>query len=238
MKKSAKLLLLVIIIASLCGIAAGVYDSSCYSAVGVEAYLKDGDKVKVSRIREGYFFDGEGKDKALIFYPGAKVKEASYAPIMYALAEQGIDCFIVRMPLKMAFLNKDKADRILKKYKYESYYLAGHSLGGAMAANYCARHKSDYKGLFLLAAYPSEDLSKAKFPVYFIYGENDGVLNRKKLEKGFGLAPKNSQTIIIAGGNHAYFGSYKEQKDDGKATITPEEQQNITVDTIATSINE
>ena len=44
--------------------------------------------------------------------------------------------------------------------------------------------------------------------------------------------------IEISGGNHAYFGNYGEQKGDGKATITREEQQKIAVKEIMEFINE
>ena len=42
---------------------------------------------------------------------------------------------------------------------------------------------------------------------------------------------------VITGGNHAYFGMYGEQKNDGEATITNIEQINITAQKIAEFIN-
>ena len=136
------------------------------------------------------------------------------------------------MPIKLAILGANKADDIRTKYDYENYYLAGHSLGGAMAANYATEHLNDYSGLFLLAAYPTKDLTTAQFPVVFIYGDNDKVLNREKLEVGFTLVPSDYKKVEIAGGNHAQFGAYGAQDGDDTATITPEEQWKITVDTI------
>ena len=198
----------------------------------IEEYIKSGNGVTVTQIDEGYFFDGPSEDKALIFYPGAKVEETAYAPIMKSLAEQGIDCFLIKMPIKLAILGANKADDIRTKYDYENYYLAGHSLGGAMAANYATEHLNDYSGLFLLAAYPTKDLTTAQFPVVFIYGDNDKVLNREKLEVGFTLVPSDYKKVEIAGGNHAQFGAYGAQDGDDTATITPEEQWKITVDTI------
>ncbi|MBR1763693.1 MAG: alpha/beta hydrolase [Eubacterium sp.] len=194
--------------------------------------MTSNDTVTVSQIDEGYFFDGPGEDKALIFYPGAKVEDTAYAPMMKSLAEQGVDCFLIKMPMKLAILGANKANNIRAKYKYDNYYLAGHSLGGAMAANYASEHLNDYSGLFLLAAYPTKDLTVAQFPVVFIYGDNDKVLNREKLEVGFTLVTNDYQKVEIAGGNHAQFGSYGVQDGDGSATITPEEQWKITVDTI------
>lgn len=233
MKKRTKIIvaILVAVIAAL-GIAMGIYANDYYRAVDVDEYITSNDTVTVSQIDEGYFFDGPGEDKALIFYPGAKVEETAYAPIMKSLAEQGIDCFLIKMPIKLAILGANKADDIRTKYDYENYYLAGHSLGGAIAANYASEHLNDYSGLFLLAAYPTKDLTAANFPVVFIYGDNDKVLNREKLEVGFTLVPADYKKIEISGGNHAQFGSYGAQDGDGTATITPEEQWKITVDTI------
>lgn len=233
MKKRTKIIvaILVAVIVAL-GIAMGIYANDYYRAVDVDEYITSNDTVTVSQIDEGFFFDGPGEDKALIFYPGAKVEEAAYAPMMKSLAEQGVDCFLIKMPMKLAILGANKANNIRAKYKYDNYYLAGHSLGGAMAANYASEHLNDYSGLFLLAAYPTKDLTTANFPVVFIYGDNDKVLNREKLEVGFTLVPSDYKKIEIAGGNHAQFGAYGAQDGDDTATITPEEQWKITVDTI------
>ena len=237
MKKKTKIIITIIVcFAVLITVTGGVYANDYYRAVNVSAYLTDTSTVEVKQIKEGYFFDGPGEDKALIFYPGAKVEETAYAPMMQSLASQGVDCFLVKMTMKLAFLGMNKADSILKEYEYNDYYLAGHSLGGAMAANYSAKHPTEYSALFLLAAYPSENLAEVQFPVVFIYGENDKVLNREKLEKGYALVPSDYETVIIEGGNHAGFASYGEQKGDGVATISASEQQKTTVDTILTKL--
>ena len=44
--------------------------------------------------------------------------------------------------------------------------------------------------------------------------------------------PKDFEEVVIAGGNHAYYGNYGEQSGDGKATITREKQQDDTVSAI------
>ena len=228
-----KIISAAVIIATL-AVSLFIYSNDYYRSEGVD--LSSSQGVAVSEIEEGYFFDGCGETDALIFYPGAKVEETAYAPLMRMLAARGVDCFLLKMPMKLAFLDMNKADRITEKYEYERFFLAGHSLGGAMAANYSANHPDEYGGLFLLAAYPSRDLSSVKFPILFIYGENDGVLNRKKLKKGRALTPKGSE-YIIEGGNHSGFGSYGAQKDDGKSLITAEEQQRITAEKIIETVN-
>ena len=238
MKKWIKVLLVLFLVCVAAVAAIAVYGNDYYRAEGVDGYITDSAEVKVVQISEGYFFDGPGTEDALIFYPGAKVEETAYAPLLNSLAGQGVDCFLIKMPMKLAFFGMNKADSIRAEYSYEHYYLAGHSLGGAMIANYSAEHTGEYSGLFLLAAYPSKDMSDLQFPVIFIYGENDCVLNREKLEEGFSLVPSDCEKVIISGGNHAQFGSYGEQKGDGTATVSAEEQRNITAEEILKIVKE
>lgn len=56
-------------------------------------YLKSTENVNVTETNTAWFFDGAGKEKALIFYPGGKVEETAYAPVLHKLAEKGVDCF-------------------------------------------------------------------------------------------------------------------------------------------------
>ena len=94
MKKRTKIIIAVsVAVIAVLGIASGIYASNYYHAVGVEAYMASSGGVTVTQIDEGYWFDGPSEDKALIFYPGAKVEETAYAPMMKSLAEQGVDCF-------------------------------------------------------------------------------------------------------------------------------------------------
>lgn len=50
-------------------------------------------------------------------------------------------------------------------YSYEKWYLSGHSLGGAMIANYAEKHieakDTSITGLILLAAYPTKNLAQS-----------------------------------------------------------------------------
>ncbi len=245
MKKRIKVLIAILAAVIVITVSAAVvYVNDCYRAQDVAAYLESGGGVAVSGITnkylnekyEAYLFDGPGETDALIFYPGAKVEETAYAPLMMAVAGGGVDCFLVKMPLHLAFFGANTADLIIADLSltedgYERYWLAGHSLGGAMAANHAAELPGIYSGLFLLASYPTEDLSRAHIPVTFICGENDEVINRDKLEAGFVLAPDH-EYVEIKGGNHAFFGSYGPQKGDGEADISAEEQWSITAEEI------
>ena len=115
--------------------------------------------------------------------------------------------------------------------RYGHFYIGGHSLGGAMAANYAAKHPDKIEGLVLLAAYSSKPLPE-DLSVLSVYGSEDGVLNRNKYEENKANLPADYQEIEIAGGNHAQFGNYGKQRGDGTASISAQEQQKATVDAI------
>ena len=200
----------------------------------VKKYLISSESVNVSKINEGYFFDGKGSDKAIIFYPGAKVEYISYAPLMYELADSGIDCFLIKMPFNMAMFGENKASKIIKNYNYESYYMAGHSLGGVVASSYASKHK-EIKGVILLASYSTKSITDKD--VLSIYGSNDGVINLKAYEKNKANLGKNYTEIIINGANHSQFGMYGRQKGDNEATITFTMQQQITISAIKEMVN-
>ncbi len=198
----------------------------------VADYPKKNDRINITEIDEGLFIDGAGEENALVFYPGAKIEYTSYLPLVCLLAENGIDVFLVKMPFNLAFFGINKADKIIEDYRYEHWYLGGHSLGGAMAADYAAKHGNGIDGLVLLAAYTASDLKESDLDVLTVYGSNDGVLNMEKIEQGRELVPENSVETVIDGGNHAYFGLYGEQKGDNAATISHEEQWRQTADAI------
>lgn len=186
---------------------------------------------------EDYILYGDAtSEEGLIFYPGAKVDEAAYAPIMDELAESGIYCVVVKMPYHMAIFDTDAAGVVMEQFpEIEHWYIGGHSMGGAMAAGYAAGHEEKFAGLILLAAYPTEELSE--LPVLSIYGTEDGVLNLEKYTKSIPLA-RNLTERIIEGGNHAGFGNYGIQDGDGMAEIRTEEQWQETVDYILNFMDE
>ena len=180
---------------------------------------------------EDYIIYGDTKSAVgLIFYPGAKVDEAAYAPILDALAEDGICCVVVKMPYHMAIFDTNAATDVRENLSdVKQWYIGGHSMGGAMAAGYAAEHEDELAGVILLAAYPTRELTE--LPVLSIYGSEDGVLNLKKYEDSITDA-KNLTERVIEGGNHAGFGNYGEQKGDKTAEIMRDEQWQETVDYI------
>lgn len=201
------------------------YTSNYYHAADVGLRALESDGVTVEKTDFGWFFDGPAADAALIFYPGAKVDESAYAPLLHRLAERNMDVFLVKMPFHLAFFGINKADGILDGYDYAHWYIGGHSLGGVMAVEYASSH--DLEGIILLASYPTKAVDE---PILLLYGTDDGVLNMDRVEEAsrFGTV----ETAVIEGGNHANFGNYGEQAGDGDAAISAEEQQEQTVSAI------
>lgn len=185
--------------------------------------LRSDGEVAVTSSENGCYFDGPGAEHLLIFYPGGKVQETAYAPLLRLLAEEGTDVFLVRMPFRLAVFGKDKAEEVMEETADHTHvYLGGHSLGGAMAADYAAEHPGELDGLILLASYSTKTIP-SELPVLSVYGSEDGVLDADRYEKNrANLA--DLQELVIEGGNHAGFGSYGEQKGDGTASIDPGRQ--------------
>ena len=168
-------------------------------------------------------------EKGIIFYPGAKVEETAYLPLLEKLRQNGITCVLVKMPFRLAFFNSDAADDIFQKLpEIKQWYIAGHSLGGAMASNYASKHQDKLNGLILLSAYIYGDIPIEK--TVTIYGSEDTVLNKSKIDY-------TENVFVIEGGNHAQFGNYGKQKGDGNAAITTDEQQEKAAETILSFIN-
>ena len=63
------------------------------------------------------------------------------------------------------------------------------------------------------------------------------LLNQEKLEESKAYMPGTYKDISIEGGNHANYGYYGEQKGDGTAMITREEQQKIVIEQISSFIS-
>lgn len=164
----------------------------------------------------------------LIFYPGGRVDYRSYAPAARKMAEEGYLVVIVRMPLNLAVLNANAAERVIRAYpQIEEWAVGGHSLGGAMAANFAANHAEAVDGLVLWAAYPasSDDLSSTDLRVVSIYGTLDGLATDAKIDASRLLLPPDSTWVPVEGGNHAQFGWYGEQAGDNPAALSRSDQQ-------------
>lgn len=191
--------------------------------------LKGSESVVVSVKKDITFTPKElpEEPRGLILYPGARVDSEAYAPLALSLAEEGWVVVLAQMPLDMAFLRID-AGRVIteRNPQVRSWYIGGHSLGGAMACACIDRNPGIFKGLLLLASYPGDDndLSGMDLAVLSLYGSEDLIASETNIFSRKELLPPFSVYAKLMGANHAGFGFYGPQRGDGKATISRMEQ--------------
>lgn len=199
----------------------------------VEVIEEDDYYVFSKRTEISYVGPGDGK--GIVFYPGGKVEETAYAPLLLELAEQGYEVYLIKMPAKLAILGMNVAEDVFEDAPHiEEWTMMGHSLGGAMAASFSASHDEEIEALVLLAAYSTKDLKELDIDVYSFYGSEDKVLNMEKYEEYRVNLPENVVEEVIEGGNHANYAHYGAQDGDGEASITREEQQECVLDVFLT----
>ena len=121
-----KIILPIFVVIILFTAAFGYVNDYYHSDESVRKYLNGSDTVSVIEIKNGLLLDGPGDGTAMIFYPGAKVEYTAYLPLLSKLSEQGVDCFLVKMPCNLTFFGQNKTEEIMDRYDYEHWYLSGH----------------------------------------------------------------------------------------------------------------
>ncbi len=227
-KKQRKWILLVCIVSALAALATlwmGYVSDFYHTDKTVAEELFDAPAgVSVLASDNCLVYEPEQIQAGLIFYPGAKVEYTAYAPLMKQLSAQGILTVLIKMPQNLAYLGFNMAEDVKTWYPdVKDWYLAGHSMGGAAAAQYASAHAEELKGIIFLASFSVNDLTKSGLPSLSIYGTEDKVLGKDSYEKNKKNLPRNVE-IVLNGGNHAYFGAYGEQWGDGTATLSREAQ--------------
>ena len=169
-------------------------------------------------------------DKGLIYYPGGLVDPEAYAVTAQGIADAGYLVVIPKMPLNLAFTGINRADGIRADFpEIESWVIGGHSLGGAMAAQYAKNNVDDLDGLIMYASYPAnnEDFVDFPLPILTIIGSKDPGAPQQ--EAFYDAITDSAERFIIEGGNHRQYADYSYQPDDGIATISAAEQQDQVV---------
>ena len=227
MKKSKKILIvfsaiLVLLIGiSMIYLSTGTYDSKDLA----KAHMISDKNVTVIIDKGIKFIPAIPNGTGVILYQGAKVDVSAYSVEAKILADNGYTVFIPKMPFDMAFFGINKADKIIENNPdISSWYMAGHSLGGSMAAKYTSNHRDIIDGLILLASYSVDDLSAYTGKVISIIGTKDMGIDKEKLNETNVNLPKDTEFYTIEGGNHSQFGDYGFQKGDNIADISLEEQ--------------
>lgn len=193
--------------------------------------LQSGNGIRFEELDGWLVFtpDGSESKTGLILYPGGRVDYRAYAPHARQIAEDGFTVVIVPMPLNLAVFGINRAGDVKDAFpEIERWAIGGHSLGGAMAAEYARNNPTLISGLVLWASYPggNNDLSASSLPVLSVFASNDGLATLEDIADSRGRLPASTNFVEITGGNHAGFGWYGDQNGDGVASLSQVEQQN------------
>ena len=171
---------------------------------------------------------------AVVFYPGALVQAEAYAPFARRLAENGYPVLIQKIPFRLAFTEGlkqsvfDETLNVIASYSDSvNWVIAGHSKGGAMAADFAKMYPNKLSGLLLIGtSHPRRiNLSELVIPVTKVYASEDGLASMEEVKEFSVNLPDQTNFALIEGGNHSQFGYYGFQLGAGSATISREEQQ-------------
>jgi predicted alpha/beta-hydrolase family hydrolase len=178
---------------------------------------------------------------ALLFFPGAMVDPAAYAPLAHAIALEGYAVTLLHLPRRGALGGADNPDLLARARAIMNdargaarWIVAGHSRGAVVASQLASERPPHFSGLVLIGTtHPRDvDLSGLREPVTKIVGTRDGIARADGVEANRHLLPSTTRWVRIEGGNHSQFGWYGFQPGDRRATISSEQQRTITVNAV------
>ena len=156
----------------------------------------------------------------LVFYPGGRVHPNAYLASLAPLAaEADVQVIVPKMPLNLAVLDQGAASEYVSEAGIDSWYVGGHSLGGAMACRYAHANTDAVDGLILYASYCDRDVSASGLAVLSVTGSADTVLNWNAYERNLDKLPRDA-TVRELPLNHSQFGSYRGQRGDDPSDLS------------------
>lgn len=182
---------------------------------------------------------GGDSDTGVVFYPGARVEAEAYvaawAPVA---AATGVTVVLPDMLLNLAVFDVDRADSAVSAAPdVSTWYVGGHSLGGAMAAAYAGGEpETEVAGLVLWASYATESAGLADrddLRVLSVSGSRDGLSGPEEVDAHRPDLPAAAEAVRIDGMNHAQFGAYGDQSGDGEALLSDAEARTELVEATA-----
>ncbi len=225
--KRVLVILLIVLLAGAVGFTAWAYTPLGPLPEAIVALQSDATVQVTSEPWLTFSPEGQQPVTGFIIYPGGRVDARSYAPVARAIAAEGYLAVIVPVPFNLAVFKPAAAEAVIAAHEeVQRWAIGGHSLGGAMAADFVRTHPDAVQGLVLWAAYPAgEGLAERQVPVTSIYGTQDGVATSEEIAASRLMLPSETQFVPIEGGNHAQMGWYGPQGGDGVASISREAQQ-------------
>ncbi|HSD06611.1 alpha/beta hydrolase [Flavobacterium sp.] len=225
------------------GIVFMLWSFYCYQAHGVgEQYFESDSSIQVNDTDDFYSFTPTKKfQDVFIFYPGALVDPKAYVPLCRKIAANNIQVYLIKMPWRLASVGYNKPKELhLFNDKTKIYILAGHSLGGKMAAQFAFENPTLINKLILLGTtHPRNfSLNTRKMAVLKIYGSKDGIADEKSIFNNKSKLPITAEFVKLDGANHSQFGYYGFQFGDNQAILDRDKQQAEILKTIMAFLNE
>ena len=167
----------------------------------------------------------------VVFYAGNPVDYRDYGTLLTAIASAGYLVISPEFPLDTAALNVIAGEEYMKQYPdIQEWFLAGHSHGGGVSTVELALRPNLFKGLILIDSIIGVPVTQEGFPVLTFHATEDlAVPGYQHSILMAELAAADTTEVVIEGGNHAQFGDYGIQFNDGVAKISKEEQLDITI---------
>lgn len=216
-----------------------------------QSVLQSDSLITVSENNENISFIPLANNRitGFIFYPGGLVDPKAYAPMARDLAENGFAVYIVKLPFGSAPLSRQETD--VREYtrqlmdtnqSIQRWVLGGHSRGAAIASRFAFYSNDLFSGLILIGtSHPKDsqfDLSNSGLRAMKIYATRDGLASESEVEGTSELLPNGTILVKIDGGNHSQFGYFGTALGDGRAEISREEQQEMTISAILSMLND
>ncbi|HAK44756.1 MAG TPA: hypothetical protein DCO79_02385 [Spirochaeta sp.] len=177
----------------------------------------------------------------LLFYPGGLVDSRVYTELLADFTETAkLITVILKMPANLAIFDIDAGLSVITDYpEITDWIIAGHSLGGSMAAATVSENPDVYSGLIFMDSYPADGDSLKTWPgnVLTLFSSIEKVNEPERMQKTLDLIPPatwltdasrlypsadSNYTVIhqIDGGSHSYFGTYGPQDGDYTPTVS------------------
>jgi pimeloyl-ACP methyl ester carboxylesterase len=232
MKLFAKILLSVVVVLSV-GIGYWLYDSEDrMHRVTPEALaaLQSDAAITVSQEQWIVFTPATSTPtKGLIFYPGGECDERGYAEPLREIAAAGYLVVLVPMPMQLAVFAPDSATEVIAEFpEIQSWAIAGHSLGGSMAARYAHHHPDNIDGLLLWDAYAPDDMTGSNAKIMMVHrSDASGAVPADYVTK-LPLLPEQTEFVPLQGAQHLNYGRFiagRLYRDEPVAELDPDEHR-------------
>lgn len=157
----------------------------------------------------------------VVFFPGAKVDPHAYIYKLSGLVEStGVTIVIAKPYFNLALLDLRPIATFTNDVNdIDTWYVAGHSLGGVRACQFAADNSTHVAGLILFGSYCNVDV---QVPTLSLSAEQDKLTTAQDIESNRAHLQGDLAVYEIPEASHASFGDYGVQAGDGEASIDSE----------------